>query len=65
MTGKIFLKLIAGVFFLLLLALVTVDYFATNVAKDSYIENLTEQLATKGRMLAQTFGRPESPAFFQ
>src|SRR6478735_3658559 len=61
MTGKIFLKLIAGVFFLLLLALVTVDYFATNVAKDSYIENLTEQLATKGRMLALTFARPQDP----
>jgi two-component system phosphate regulon sensor histidine kinase PhoR len=60
MTGKIFLKLIAGVFFLLLLALLTVDYFASNVAKDSYIENLTEQLATKGRMLALTFGTPES-----
>ncbi|MEO8594674.1 MAG: ATP-binding protein [Candidatus Solibacter sp.] len=55
MTGKIFLKLIAGVFFLLLLALVTVDYFATNVAKDNYIENLTAQLAAKGRMLALTF----------
>ena len=60
MTGKIFLKLIAGVVFLLLLALVTVDYFATNVAKDNYIENLTEQLATKGRMLALTFAKPET-----
>src|SRR5215471_7701757 len=60
MTGKIFLKLIAGVFFLLLLALVTVDYFASNVAKDSYIENLTQQLETKGRMLALTFGTPAS-----
>ena len=62
MTGKIFLKLIAGVFCLLLLALVTVDYFATNVAKDNYIQNLTGQLADKGRMLALTFadaGRPE------
>ena len=29
MTGRIFLKLILGVFGLLLLALVTVDYFAT------------------------------------
>ena len=52
MTGKIFLKLILGVFCLLLLALVTVDYFATKVAKDAYIQNLTEQLADKGRMLA-------------
>ena len=53
MTGKIFLKLIAGILFLLLLALVTVDYFATNVAKDNYIENLTGQLATKGSMLGE------------
>ena len=60
MTGKIFLKLIAGVFCLLLLALVTVDYFATNVAKDNYIQNLTGQLADKGRMLALTFGTGET-----
>ena len=60
MTGKIFLKLIAGVFCLLLLALVTVDYFATNVAKDNYIQNLTGQLADKGRMLALTFTAPET-----
>ena len=59
MTGKIFLKLIAGVFCLLLLALVTVDYFATNVAKDNYIQNLTGQLTDKGRMLALTFAVPE------
>jgi two-component system phosphate regulon sensor histidine kinase PhoR len=52
LTGKIFLKLILGVFFLLLLALVTVDYFATQVAQDNYIQNLTQQLADKGRMLA-------------
>src|ERR1022692_3554005 len=60
MTGRIFLKLIAVVFCLLLLALVTVDYFATNVAKDNYIQNLTGQLADKGRMLALTFGAPET-----
>src|ERR1035441_1788812 len=59
MTGKIFLKLIAGVFCLLLLALVTVDYFATNVAKDNYIQNLTGQLADKGRMLALSFDAEE------
>jgi len=61
MTGKIFLKLIAGVFCLLLLALVTVDYFATSVAKDNYIQNLTGQLADKGRMLALSFGAAETP----
>ena len=47
-TGKIFLKLIAGVFCLLLLALVTVDYFATNVAKDNYIQNLTAATGGQG-----------------
>jgi two-component system phosphate regulon sensor histidine kinase PhoR len=61
MTGKIFLKLIAGVFCLLLLALVTVDYFASNVAKDNYVQNLTGQLAAKGRMMALTFGAAETP----
>jgi len=52
LTGRIFLKLILGVFCLLLLALVTVDYFATQVAQNTYIQNLTQQLADKGRMLA-------------
>jgi two-component system, OmpR family, phosphate regulon sensor histidine kinase PhoR len=52
LTGRIFLKLIAGVLCLLLFALVTVDYFATEVARDSYIRNLTSQLAGKARILA-------------
>jgi two-component system phosphate regulon sensor histidine kinase PhoR len=60
MTGRIFLKLILCVFCLLLLALVTVDYFATNVAQENYIQNLTQQLTDKGRMLALTFPSPES-----
>src|SRR4051794_8295392 len=60
MTGKIFLKLIVGVFALLLVALVTVDFFATNVAQENYIQNLTQQLTDKGRMLALTFPAPES-----
>jgi len=34
-TARIFLKLIAGVFCLLLLALVTVDYFTTRVAREA------------------------------
>src|ERR1022692_4848574 len=61
MTGRIFLKLIAGAFCLLLLALVTVDYFATNVAKDNYIQNLTGQLTATVRMLALTLDTPEMP----
>src|SRR5438445_274065 len=60
MTGRIFLKLIVGVFGLLLLALVTVDYFATNVVQENYVQNLTQQLTDKGRMLALTFPSPES-----
>src|SRR3954465_9177307 len=60
MTGKIFLKLIVGIFALLLVALVTVDYFATNEAQENYVQNLTQQLTDKGRMLALTFPEPES-----
>lgn len=52
MTGKIFLKLIAGVFCLLLIALVVVDTFATSVAKDAYLEDLKRQLADECRLLA-------------
>ena len=60
MTGKIFLKLIAGVLGLLLLALVTVDYFASDVAKESYIQNLKDQLAGKCRALALSIPTPAS-----
>src|SRR5262249_13131333 len=45
---------------LLLLALITVDYFATDVAKESYIQNLKDQLAGKCRMLALSMPTPES-----
>jgi len=51
-TGKIFLKLISGVLGLLLLALVTVDYFTTRVARQVYIDNLVRQATDKARMLA-------------
>jgi two-component system phosphate regulon sensor histidine kinase PhoR len=61
-TGRIFLKLIAGVVFLLLIAAVSVDYFATQVTKNTYIQNLTEQLADKGRMLAVTFATADGAA---
>jgi two-component system, OmpR family, phosphate regulon sensor histidine kinase PhoR len=58
LTGRIFVKLIAGVLFLLLLALVTVDYFATKVARDSYIQNLKSQLAGKARILGLAAAQP-------
>jgi two-component system phosphate regulon sensor histidine kinase PhoR len=57
-TGRIFLKLILGVFGLLAVALVLIDYFATQVATDAYIANLRQQLADKGRMLALSIPDP-------
>jgi len=52
LTGKIFLKLIAGVLGLLVLTVLTVDYSASQAAKSLYIQNLVQQLADKGRMMA-------------
>lgn len=52
MTARIFLKLITGVFGLLLLALITVDFLTTRVTRDAYIQTLTEQLTGKARLLA-------------
>ncbi len=51
MTARIFLKLILAVLCLLSLALVAVDYSASRVAQDAYIQNLVRQLEDKGRML--------------
>jgi len=59
MTGKIFLKLIAGVLGLLLIALGTVDYFATDVAERSYQQSLIDQVAGKCRMLALSMPAPD------
>ena len=58
MTGRIFLKLILGVFCLLLLALITVDFSASQVANHTYIQNLVDQLADKGRMVALSLPEP-------
>ena len=55
MTGRIFLKLILGVFCLLLAALVSVDLSAAKIARDAYIQNLVRQGAGKARMLALAF----------
>src|SRR5690348_10396758 len=52
MTGRIFLKIIAAVFCLLLVALITVDFLTGKVAQDAYIQNIVDQLSGKGRMLA-------------
>lgn len=55
MTGRLFLKLTAGVIGILLLAAISVDYFSSRVTQDTYIENLRGQLANKARMLALVF----------
>src|SRR5215510_11461990 len=44
----------------MLLALVMVDYLATNVAQENYIQNLTAQLAEKCRMIGITPPGPRS-----
>src|ERR1019366_7864234 len=62
MTGRIFLKLIAGVFCLLLLALVPVVYFATKVAQDNYIQNLTAQLPDRVRVRELSLDAPQTLA---
>lgn len=60
MTGKIFLKLIAGVICLLLLSAISVDYFATEVTKNTYIQNLRQQLTEKARALAVALDNPSA-----
>ncbi|MBL8217818.1 MAG: HAMP domain-containing protein [Bryobacterales bacterium] len=52
MTGRIFAKLILAVVCILVVALVAVDYFASQVAERAYIETLTRELASKGRLLS-------------
>lgn len=59
MTARIFLKLLLGAFCLLAVAMATVDYFATRVVESSYIQNLTRDLADKGRLIALAL--PASP----
>jgi two-component system phosphate regulon sensor histidine kinase PhoR len=58
LTGKIFLKLILGVFCVLLIAGVSVDYFATEVTRKTYTQNLTQQLTEKARALAVALDDP-------
>src|ERR1035438_2738565 len=59
MSGGIFFKVILGVMCVLLIAVVTVDYFASQVASDTYIQNLRQQLTDKGHMLALSFPEPD------
>jgi two-component system phosphate regulon sensor histidine kinase PhoR len=50
-TAKIFLKLILGVLFVLVVALSTVDFLASKVAERYYVETLTRELAGKGKVI--------------
>ena len=52
MTARIFLKLIAAVFCVLIISLVAVDFMASQIAEQSYVDTLTRELADKCRMLA-------------
>lgn len=56
MTARVFFKLIFGIFSVLAVALVAVDFFASQVAESNYIQNLTRELGDKGRMLALSLG---------
>jgi len=58
-TARIFAKLICWVFLLMMVALVMVDYLATDVTQKNYIQNLTAQLVQKGRMIELTPPGPE------
>ena len=55
LTARIFLKLILGVFGVLVIALTAVNFLASRVAEKTYVAKLTRELADKGRML-DTFG---------
>jgi two-component system, OmpR family, phosphate regulon sensor histidine kinase PhoR len=52
LTARIFLKLIVGVLCVLVVALTAVNILASKVAERTYIDQLTIEMADKGRMLA-------------
>jgi two-component system phosphate regulon sensor histidine kinase PhoR len=56
LTGRIFFKLILAVLFVLAVAMIAVDYFASRVAERNYVATLTRELGDKCRMLAVAHG---------
>lgn len=60
MTARIFLKLILGVFCLLIVALVAVDLLASRVAESNYREQLVRELEQKARILAVLYSNGEA-----
>jgi two-component system phosphate regulon sensor histidine kinase PhoR len=68
LTAKIFLKLIFAVLCVLVIALASVDFLASRVAEQTYLDTLKRELGDKGRTLAIVFeenegGRPDSKRF--
>ena len=67
LTGRIFLKLIAAVFCVLVVALTAVDFLASKVAERTYLHKLTQELVDKEKMLqlasAVDLGRSGDPRF--
>lgn len=67
LTARIFLKLIFGVFCVLVVALTAVDFLASKVAERTYLQKLTRELEDKNRMLAVqsvvNYGRSGDPRF--
>lgn len=52
LTGRIFLKLIAAVLGVLITSLVAVDFMASRIAEDTYVDTLKMELTQKCRILA-------------
>ena len=52
LTGRIFLKLIAAVLGLLITSLFAVDFMASRIAEETYVDTLKTELTHKGRILA-------------
>jgi len=52
LTGRIFLKLIAAVMGVLITSLVAVDFMASRIAEDTYVDTLKIELTQKCRILA-------------
>ena len=63
MTGRIFLKLILGLALVLTLALIGVDYNASKVAGDTYMQNLVREQAEKCRLLAITLDENQANGY--
>ena len=51
MTGRIFVKLIAAVLVIMVVALTAVDFLASRIAERTYVETLTHELTGKARMM--------------